>query len=83
MPVISKSYPYLSIAKHFGLDYGDVLLYAQWEMNPVALKHADPHTQAAVKRLQTDLNVIVQKDFTAAVKYAISEFRRIQREGWD
>lgn len=82
-PVISRSYPYLSIAKHFDLDYGDVLIYAQWAMNPVALWHADPITREVVMRLQKEINVIVQKDFVAAVKHAISEWRRMQREGWD
>ncbi|WP_113155913.1 hypothetical protein [Nitratireductor sp. OM-1] len=79
---ISRSYPYLSIAKHFGVDYGDVLLVAQYRAQGDS-RSPNTHEWGAIRRVTTDVNLLVFKDFAAAIDQAIREFRRIQKEGWD
>lgn len=79
---ISRRYPYLSIARHFDVDYGDVLLVAQYRANGNK-RGPNEHEKMALHRVSTEINLLVFKDFVAAVDQSIREFRRIQREGWD
>lgn len=79
---LSHSYPFMSIARHYDLDYGDVLLFGQY-MRKWSLGVApNLHEQRAMSNLHDQLNPIITQDFAAAIERANQEFARIQREGW-
>lgn len=80
-PVVSRSFPYLSIARFFDVDYGDVLLFAQWVMQGRPVER-DPHTRDALRRLTSAINHLVVRDFVVCIEQAVAEFERIRREGW-
>jgi hypothetical protein len=79
---MSKSYPYLAIANRYDLDYGDVLLFAEFKMSGLRLEESRQPIREAVKRLSEDANILIIKDFQVHVSEAIRHYRHVQKNGW-
>lgn len=63
-------YPYLRIARHYGLDYGDVL---NWGSPDFGRNHP------AVTNVKKQLNINQQDQFADDVIAAVGHFRRLSR----
>jgi hypothetical protein len=79
---LSRSYPFMSIARHYDVDYGDVLLFGQYMRKWGIGLGPSLHEQRAMSNLHDQINPIIAQDFAAAIERANREFARIQREGW-
>lgn len=76
---MSKSYPFLAIAKRFNLDYGDVLLFADIRRQHTGSPQHPwtPHHAMTCKRLSR-LSLQTGCDLDDAIDEANSTFKAIQ-----
>ena len=81
---VNESYPYMRIAKQWGLPYELVLLYAQWCMSGPAVwpSECGYWTNWACNQIENLLDTPTMWKFEQDVQAAVADFRRIQREGW-
>lgn len=75
------SYPYLRIAKRFGLDYGDVLLSADHIAHPE--RSVVAYQSPARLRIAEKLSEKDYFDFYKVMEATVEEFEIIRKEGWD
>lgn len=81
MPVkpIFGSYPYLTIAKKYNVDYGDVLMCGEFYLRDCeTLIGREPY-----ERIQQKLGEEKGDDFLIDVLNADLNFRNIKKMGWD
>lgn len=80
----SHSYPYLSIARYFDLDYGVVLIYAEVRERDRPL-HRTPWQQWAVKKVTERFEHWPNRlnHFREALDAAADHFERVRQHGMD